>query len=117
MHAQHVVDILLESCADSRRKEANRRDILRKLEAVRKKPGLSAHYAQLLSGPWGVIPSYAQEDPSCDWWASDEAEALKDTLTDMLAKDSTYGVKPGGPTRVYPGATQSWQRTNLDVKP
>ena len=89
-----VARVLGESCADSRRKETNRQDILRKLEAVRKKPGLSAHLAQMMTGPFGTIPSYAMEDPSCDWWASDEAEHLKQTLTDMLAPGSQYGIKP-----------------------
>ncbi len=104
MHARAIIDRLHED---------RRSEIHRKLNAVRRRPNLGAEYAQLiLAGP---IPAYAEEDPSSEWWKSPEAEALLQELTDLLAPDSTAGVKPGGPTRVYPGATQSWQRTNLDM--
>lgn len=114
MTPQHIVDTLLET--SDRRAASIRHDILRKLDAVRKRPGLSANYAQLITGPFGAIPSYAEEDPSSEWWTSEDAQALRQRLTDMLAPNSEYGVKPGGPTRVYPGALQSWQQTDRDMQ-
>lgn len=106
MHARQIIDRLHEN---------RRSEIHRKLDAVRKRPNLGAEYAQLVSSPFGPTPSYAEEDPSSEWWQSPEAEALLQELTDMLSPGSTAGVKPGGPTRVYPGATQSWQRTDRDM--
>jgi hypothetical protein len=105
-----IVDSLLEASGSK-----TRRLILQKMDAVRKRPGLSANYAQLVSGPFGAIPSYAEEDPNSEWWDSSAAQNLLRTLTDMLSPDSDYGVKPGGPTHVYPGARQSWQKTDRDV--
>lgn len=107
MQAREIIDQLHED---------RRSEIHRKLDAVRKRPGLSSAYAQLVSTPFGPTPSYAEEDPSSEWWLSPDAEALLQELTDMLASGSTHGVKPGGPTHVYPGATQSWQQTNYDME-
>ena len=116
MSAAYLVDILLENCAPEAAKESNRREILRKLEAVRRRPDLRAEYAQIILSPIGPVPAHAMEDPSCDWWASEAADNLRQELTDLLRPGSPYGVKPGGPTRVYPGATQSWQQTDRDMR-
>lgn len=43
-------------------------------------------YAQLLALPFGSIPAYVyDEGESSDWWTSDEAAALMDSLTEALA--------------------------------
>lgn len=43
-------------------------------------------YAQLLALPFGPIPAYvADEGESSDWWTSDEAAALLNSLTEALA--------------------------------
>lgn len=117
--AHQIVDALLESCADSRRKESNRRGILRKLEAVSKRKNLSTHAAQMHTSAFGPVPSYAMEDPSCDWWASSDAETLLQELTDMLAPNSTYGVKPSTPPRPGRPSSAEWpplSRTPVDPK-
>lgn len=114
MTPQHIVNTLLET--SDRRAASIRHDILRKLDAVRKRPGLSANYAQLVTTAFGPVPSYAMEDPNSDWWSSEDAAALRQELTDMLSPHSEYGVKPGGPTHVYPGALQSWQQTDRDMR-
>lgn len=93
-----------------------RDDILRRLDTVRKRPGLSAAYAQLISSSFGPVPAYAMDDPASSWWTSEEAAALNRELAGMLSAHSEHGVKPGAPTRVYPRATQSWQQTDRDLR-
>lgn len=43
-------------------------------------------YAQLLALPFGPVPAYvADEGEGSDWWTSDDAAALLDSLTEALA--------------------------------
>jgi hypothetical protein len=71
-----------------------------------------AAYAQLMLMPFGPVPSYAWEDPNNEWWSSEEAHAIRQSIKDAQRE----GPKPGGPTRVAKGATQSWQTHADDIK-
>lgn len=43
-------------------------------------------YAQLIALPFGPIPAYvADEGEKSDWWTSDHAAALMDSLAEALA--------------------------------
>lgn len=105
--AHTVVGQLLEDGASTRR------EILRRLEAINKRPNLSAVAAQLALSP--VIPAYVMDDPNDPWWSSEAAGQLLAELKDVLHPNSQHGVKPGGPTRAFPGAMQSWQQTAGDM--
>ena len=68
-----------------RTKKANREAITEGLDAMRNRPDLAAEYEALLITPFGPVPSYAMEDSSSDWWASEEAESLKAELSELLS--------------------------------
>lgn len=70
-----------------------------------------AAYAQLLLLPFGPVPGYAWEDPNHEWWNSEDAVAMYQSIKDAF-KD---GPKPGGPTRTIPGAKYSYQ-THVEGK-
>jgi ribosomal protein L37AE/L43A len=70
-----------------------------------------AAYAQLLLLPFGPVPGYAWEDPNHEWWSSEEANHMYQSIKDAF-KD---GPKPGGPTRTIPGAKYSYQ-THVEGK-
>lgn len=99
---------LIESIVTENRGASNRVQILRKLGAVGKRRSLSAHVAQMHLSPFGPVPSYAYDDPASSWWSSPEADALLQELTDMLAPNTTYGVKAPTPERPGRPGTAEW---------
>lgn len=99
---------LIESVIPENRGASNRAQILRKLEAVSKRKSLSAHVAQMHLSPFGPVPSHAYDDPNDPWWSSEAADALLQELTDMLAPDTTYGVKASPPPRPIRSLSAHW---------
>lgn len=99
---------LIEALTTEGRGSSKREQILRKLEAVRKRKSLSAHVAQMYTSAFGPVPSHAYDDPNDPWWSSEAAEALLQELTDMLAPDTTYGVKPQTPERTGRPFSAPW---------
>lgn len=99
---------LIESITMEDRGSSKREQILRKLEAVRKRKSLSAHVAQMHLSAFGPVPAYAYDDPNDPWWSSESADALLQELTDMLAPDTTYGVKASPPPRPVRPLSAHW---------
>ncbi len=59
-------------------------------------------YEQLVAGPWGVIPSWVQEEGrECYWWNGEEALCLREGLVDVLNAEAPvecyFGAHPDYP--------------------
>ena len=48
-------------------------------------------YAQLVLMPFGPVPGYAQDDASSDWWDSEDASFLLESLFDALSDAAPEG--------------------------
>ena len=64
-----------------------------------------AAYAQLLTLPLSYIPAYAWEDPTGEWWSSDEAKMKLQQVKDACQE----GPKPGAALHMPKGAKYSYQ--------
>jgi hypothetical protein len=45
---------------------------------------------------FSAFPAYAQEDPDSDWWHSDDAYSLLESLSDALSEHAPDGYRFGG---------------------
>ena len=50
------------------------------LDAIR----ATVEYTQLLSLPFGAVPSHAIDDDDSDWWMSEDAECIYFSILDVL---------------------------------
>lgn len=51
-----------------------------------------AHYEDFLASPFGPVPAYVQDEgESSDWWASEDAQALLESLFDILDEHAPEG--------------------------
>jgi hypothetical protein len=67
------------------------------LDELRERDG--AAYMQIVFAPFGPVPSDAELDDRHEWWASDEAADLLETLFDALGTAAPegffFGAHPG----------------------
>ena len=74
-------------------------------------------YAQLTTGPWGVIPSHALEDDDADWWDSSAGcelrEVLVDLLQDFVPPYCYIGSHPGNGSDL--GVWPDWDAVEMSV--
>ncbi len=60
-----------------------------------------AAYAQLMVLPFGPVPSYAWEDPNSDWWSSEDAINMRQSIKDAQREGPKPNPKKYIPKNTY----------------